>query len=122
MDNRDYPLSPTPDNSKYEGILAKGEKIISKEEFQRRQKEKLISDKPVSVTKDGDVTSIRYAKTKTVEPPARPAAERVITKAEFKGKQERGEVSKTPLYSGKSKKGSTTHYQSLMRGRTAKRK
>lgn len=122
MDNRDYPLSPTPDNSKYEGILAKGEKLISKEEFLRRQKEKLISEKPVSVTKDGDVTSYRYEKAKMAEPPVKAASERMITKEEFKGKQERGEVSKKPSFYGKSKSGSTMHYSSLMRGRTSKRK
>lgn len=119
--NRDYPLAPTPE-MKNSGILAKGEKLISKEEFMRRQKEKLVSSEPVSVTKDGDVTSYRYAKAKTSEPPIKPAAERIISRDEFKKKQERKEIEPTPSSVTRSAKQTTMRYRSTAHKKIAKKK
>lgn len=76
----------------YEG-LGKGEKVITKEEFEKRKREKMLSENPVAVKKDGDVTSLTYKKPKVVASPKK-QGERVITKAEFEAKKAGGEIEK----------------------------
>jgi hypothetical protein len=90
----------------YEG-LGKGEKVISKEEFEKRQREKMLSKDPVSVKKDGDVTSYLYEKPKVVPAP-QSKPEKVITAKEFKRKVADKEIESTA--SQVKKKGNMTAY------------
>lgn len=90
----------------YEG-LGKGEKVITKEEFEKRQREKMLSKDPVSVKKDGDVTSYLYEKPKVVSAPET-KSEKVITAKEFKRKVANKEIEN--VASQVKKKGNTTAY------------
>lgn len=85
----------------YEG-LGKGEKVITKEEFEKRQREKMLSQNPVSTKKDGDITSMTYEKPKVVQAPKK-QGERVITKAEFEAKKAKGDIEKVASSVKKSK-------------------